>query len=295
MNTQFGHWRQKPPLGTLLDPDWIAATGCIGCWAFNEGCGAVVNDLSGRANSAIATAYSGTSLPGWGGSTQGTASTLNGTSHYWTLPAATLTGQFPKATATLCVLLQLQAATPGGLGQTGFVRMTGTTDSGSSSHYPLTTGNLYVGTLRNDRQGPITPSSLVDRTKPHMATVTTKPGASGWAVYQNGIQLATATGVAAGSLSLDTTNGVYLGRSDNPGAGGAPYLLQGKLLGAWLFNQWMPQGVVVDFVANPWAGFLAPSARRWLTSTTNTLSPWGLLYGPQLGGSKAGVLPAGVM
>lgn len=248
-------WDRKPPFGYGLDPDWVNATGCIGAWMLNENVGTFVNDFSGKRNHA---SFVGPANPQthWTGTQAGSAVVLNGSSQYINLP--TSVAAFPKNTATLAILLQRNVATPPTYPNgPGFARCEG---SGmAASVYPWLDGLIYCATFRTltlNRVNSITPSSKVDRTVPHMVTVTTKPGANGWQFYQNGIQIANTTGEA--TLSIDTAGGIYLGRSDS-----TPYALEGRILAAWLFDQWHNQDRVINHAVNPWSGVLAPPTRSW--------------------------------
>lgn len=52
--------QQKPPLGYQLDKSSPFAQGLVGCWLFNEGAGAMINDLTGKTSTQTITA------PNWG-------------------------------------------------------------------------------------------------------------------------------------------------------------------------------------------------------------------------------------
>lgn len=158
---------------------------------------------------------------------------LDGAGDYVTL--ASTADSFPTDEATLAVWCRFRVATPASIGDTGFVRLTTTSNSTLSTHYPYTNGAGYFNTFLNSRVGPVTMSSAVVRTNWHLITVTSTPGAGGWAVYQNNALLATSTGQA--SIDLDEANGLWLGRSDNPSAGGAPFEMDGHLGGAMLWTR----------------------------------------------------------
>jgi len=45
--------RQKPPLGSVLNPDHPLAQGLVGCWLMNEGGGSKIYDLTGNTNGTL--------------------------------------------------------------------------------------------------------------------------------------------------------------------------------------------------------------------------------------------------
>lgn len=63
-----------------------------------------------------------------------------------------------------------------------------------ASAFPYTDGNYYSSLFRAAQVSLGAPRADVDREQWHLITVTTKPGASGYTVYQNGMVQAQATG-----------------------------------------------------------------------------------------------------
>ena len=59
----------------------------------------------------------------------------------------------------------------------------GYSQGASNDHYPWSDGAAYISTFRNNRIGPITLSSTINRALPHMVSVTTD--SSNWKLYQN--------------------------------------------------------------------------------------------------------------
>jgi len=174
--------------------------------------------------------------PTWGGN-NGIAQelTFDGVDDYVSIPAAVETPLTASAEATLIVWIKLRTATPAAIGKTGFVRFTNSPATSTSSHYPYhADGKAYISTLRTNRSGGITLSTAVIRTEWHQVAITSKAGASGWVMYQNTTAVLTAS---TGSSALDEGNGIWLGRSDNPSAAGAPYFLDGWIASTRLYNR----------------------------------------------------------
>jgi hypothetical protein len=59
----------------------------------------------------------------------------------------------------------------------------GYSEGTSNDHYPWPDGAAYISTFRNNRLGPITLSSTINRALPHMVSITTD--SSNWRLYQN--------------------------------------------------------------------------------------------------------------
>lgn len=83
--------------------------------------------------------------------------------------------------ATFNVWCQLRAATPAISGNSGFLALQGA--AASPTHYPFTDGNIYCATFLASNRYSFAPLSSVNRTLPHMVTITTD--GTSWKFYQN--------------------------------------------------------------------------------------------------------------
>lgn len=204
---------------------------------------------------------------------------LNGFSaDYVVLPSGI--DSFPTDRATLAVWCRFRVATPAAIGQTGFCRLTTTSNLNQSGHYPYTDGSGYFNTFLNSRVGPITLSSAVTRTRWHLVTVTSSPGASNWKLYQNDILLTSQTGQA--TINLDEANGIWLGRSDNPGAGSAPFHMDGWIGGALLWERDLSAAEVKAVYQEFAAGLPTFLNRRRVRGRVPAVPPAGGGFRPQL-------------
>lgn len=77
-------WLQKPPLGTPINWSHHLAKGLVGFWAFQEGGGDLVNDLSGNANHGTLKnmAFPPTATSGWNAGRKGVGLKFDGTDDY---------------------------------------------------------------------------------------------------------------------------------------------------------------------------------------------------------------------
>jgi hypothetical protein len=156
---------------------------------------------------------------------------FNGTSQYVVLPSGIEAPLTATGEASVVLWLKRLTATPASGTQSGFIRLTNTTTSVTSSHYPWTDGVGYISTFATARQT-ITLSAAVTRTNWHQVAVTAKAGTNNWVFYQNDIAVHTAS---VGSSSLDETNGLWIARSHNPAAG--PYYFQGWIDSVRLYDR----------------------------------------------------------
>tara|TARA_R110000772_G_scaffold8438_1_gene27896 strand:- start:2949 stop:3620 length:672 start_codon:yes stop_codon:yes gene_type:complete len=125
--------------------------------------------------------------------------------------------------ATLIIRLKLDSNIP----PTTESGIFGFTDGAYRSHYVWSNGLAYFDTFRSSRVDSITLSSL-DRTTPHMLSITTKGGGD-WKLYQNGDNVHT---VAAESTVSMGNN--YLG-VQNPSS--FVYTLKGQVYNLTLYNK----------------------------------------------------------
>jgi hypothetical protein len=118
--------------------------------------------------------YSGTLINGPTFSiSSGGSFTLDGSNDYIFAPIDT---SLFSTEATMIIWLKNVNA-GAGIGFLGF------NQSGANDHYPWSDGSAYLSTFRNNRLGPITLSSTINRALPHMVSVTTD--SSNWKLYQN--------------------------------------------------------------------------------------------------------------
>ncbi len=98
---------------------------------------------------------------------------LDGTNDYINAPVDT---SLFSNQATMIIWLKNTNAMSG----IGFL---GYSEGTSNDHYPWPDGAAYISTFRNNRLGPITLSSTINRALPHMVSITTD--SSNWRLYQN--------------------------------------------------------------------------------------------------------------
>lgn len=130
---------------------------------------------------------------------------LSGNDSYVTMSLET--GSFTSE-ASVSFFLKLRVATPTNVNNTG---LAGFDNTNAATNYPWTDGIGYISLLRagvggsDNRVQSVTLSSLVDRTTPHMLTITTTPGTNGYKIYQNTINIFQTTG-----LNTWATNGIRI-------------------------------------------------------------------------------------
>ena len=135
--------------------------------------------------------YSGTLINGPTFSiSSGGSFVLDGTNDYIFAP---IDANLFNTEATMIIWLKNVNA-GAGLGFLGFCQ------AGANDHYPWADGAAYISTFRNNRLGPITLSSTIDRALPHMVSVTTD--SLNWKLYQN----------ATLQYTTSSTGTVYLSR-----------------------------------------------------------------------------------
>lgn len=111
---------------------------------------------------------------------------------------AIATNMATYTSATFSVWISLPAESPAANGL--FFKCTA---NGQDSWYVYSSGDGYFNEFLNSRIGPIAMRAGVSRTNWNNIVVTTTPGASGWKIYQNGVQVTTTTGATnalAGSV-----------------------------------------------------------------------------------------------
>lgn len=118
-----------------------------------------------------------------------------------------------------------------------------------ATHYPWVDGNGYFSIFRQNRVNAITLSPTVNKSIPHMLTITTNPGTNGWKLYQNGTFVYQTTGENTINLSS-----YKVARSENRiGTGGgvdANYYLKGQIYNFSLYNRALsPQEILQNYNA----------------------------------------------
>jgi hypothetical protein len=182
----------------VLNKDSPQARGLVGWWPMMPTNGVELRDLAGRVGT-----QSLNGSPAWQSNVLGGQFlSFNGASEWLSFadPSALFDSE-----ATISFWIRLANATPSGGSQTGICYMEAAAIS--SSHYPFTDGNAYISTFRTARENAITLSASIDRTRWHLFTVTTKPGAGNWRLYQN------AEEVRSANPSFSIQAGWLIGRS----------------------------------------------------------------------------------
>lgn len=186
----------------------------------------------------------------------------NGSTDYHS--AGNLTGLL-STEGTFSVWVRRRLASPingGQGGDTGFVHV-GSDSAGQGSVYPWTDGIAYLGILRSLRIDGIALSSSVDRTRWHLFTVTSKPGANGWVLYQNHLTISTQTGDA--TVTLPSI--LQLGRT---AASGFTSYYDGQLRDARLYRRALSQQEVAAIYKNPYDLYKPYSQQsRMVSASTN--------------------------
>jgi hypothetical protein len=99
---------------------------------------------------------------------------------------------FPSSEGTVTYWAKLLTASPASDDFSGFGMQF--LPASSASHYPLTTGLIYIGEMSSDRPiNAVSPLADVTRTEWHMVTVTSKAGANNYRFFQNGRLVTQAT------------------------------------------------------------------------------------------------------
>tara|TARA_R110000772_G_scaffold249530_2_gene363997 strand:+ start:108933 stop:110231 length:1299 start_codon:yes stop_codon:yes gene_type:complete len=153
---------------------------------------------------------------------------LDGSNDYFSL--GDISNKLSTEASVVC-FLKLDASTPLGAGQTGIWYFV--SDSGVKDHYPFTDGLGYFGAFKSTRVNSIALSSNVKRDSWHMVTVSAKPGANGWNLYQND-ELITS---ASGDATIPDLTEAYLGSTNPINAG----TFDGKMSKCFLFNKSLTQ------------------------------------------------------
>ncbi len=229
----FGsRWRQKPPIGTLIDPSHPFAAGLVAFWAFNEGTGVPADSVS-HLPAASNNAPWGTGNPtGVSGFAAGYKLSFNGTSQYVGLgssnPQLNITGPIsivamcgPPADNTARLIFGGYAAT----GYAGFGFATNFATSTNELAYWSSSFGSWVGSNL----------SVVDGNG-HVFAVSCAGSASGQtAFYRDGVPIGTATSAFPGSYGGQMAIGA---RSD-----GALRYLSGGMSWVGIWNVSLPAAI----------------------------------------------------
>jgi hypothetical protein len=100
----------------------------------------------------------------------------------------------------------------------------GYSEGSSNDHYPWPDGAAYISTFRNNRLGPITLSSTINRALPHMVSITTD--SSNWRLYQNDTL----------QYTTSSTGTVYLSRF-TIGSSALSYFYGGDVYAFMIYNK----------------------------------------------------------
>ena len=100
----------------------------------------------------------------------------------------------------------------------------GYSEGSSNDHYPWPDGAAYISTFRNNRLGPITLSSTINRALPHMVSITTD--SSNWRLYQNDTL----------QYTTSSTGTVYLSRF-TIGSSALSYFYGGDIYAFMIYNK----------------------------------------------------------
>jgi hypothetical protein len=168
--------------------------------------GTLINSPTFNSGNGGGIVFAGRSSAGGGG--------LSGNDSYVTMSLDTT---LFTSEASISFFLKSRIATPTNAQNAGLSGFNNTT---SGTHYPWVDGIGYFSLLRaqvggsDNRVQGVTLSASVNRTTPHMLTVTTTPGTNGYKIYQNTINIHQVTG-----LNTWATNGIRIIGTVDPNSG----------------------------------------------------------------------------
>lgn len=227
--------------GLLLDRAHPINRGLMGWWPMNEGGGIRVGDISGNQFHTTGT----TTLPKWSGGPFGTAMAFDyALTTYLTFPDMR---SRLGTEATFSVWVKRKNSPPSSPDE-GAWSFAGT---GNNCHYPYIDGTIYIGTFATVRK--TIGASAVDLTKWHLVTITSKPGAGGWVMYQNAQPVYSTAGDATVSIPAAPTLGKSLGA----------FYLSGGYSHLRLYNRALSAVEVAQLYAEPMAGAIDRDIRRF--------------------------------
>jgi hypothetical protein len=263
---QSFRWPNKPSSGVMLDPDWVDQMGIVGFWVLNEGCGGRVNDVSGAGQTGTLT--TGSTAPTWastkGGGGLRFASGGLGASNV-SLANTARTCNFVNNFTVGAVFSQI--GTNGGTANIGGLLTK--YQSPANNTWSLRIGGraLQLAGYGSVSGGTTTLNAIQTGIA---STATAAAGTSGTTtLYLDG------TNVASGNayLALSTTNTLTIGQDFVSEVSGRT--LNGYVLAAFVAGRAWTQNESRDFTGNPYAGFLAPSTRRWFVGSATPSSTTG--------------------
>jgi hypothetical protein len=107
--------------------------------------------------------------------------------------------------ATFSLYVKLKNNVPTTIAKSGLCYL----GTSPSTHYPYTSGTIYMDIFRNDR--PTIGTGSVNKSNWHLLTITNEPGIDNWIVYQNLNSIYSATG--ENSIYIPSTP--FIGRNNN--------------------------------------------------------------------------------
>lgn len=237
--------RTKPSCPVLYRSHPLAQ-GLVGTWAFHDGGGLRLTDLSGFSNHG--TLVNG---PTWTAGRSGSALSFDGNDDHVNVSTASMPF---AAAASLTLWVKLAVATPA-LEQTGFMHL-----GQQRSHYPWSNGLGYFSEFRASRVHDVQLSGSVDRTQWHLVSITTAPGANGWKLYQNAHLIHS----VAGESSISRPPTMTIGASE-----GDIRFLQGEIDDIRIYNRALSADEIATIYADPWAIYRTPK-RYWMGATLSS-------------------------
>ena len=249
------HWRNKPPLGSLLDLSHPLARGQVARWALFEGAGGQLWDLTGNGLAATS-GTTGSVLPAWGTGTRGTALHFDGGTSYASFPGTNTLLQSAKFTIHARLLLFGTAGVQ--VSVANFAETTGpTTDYGWAlyTNAGAFAVNTYQGTSAavTASGGSASANTIYSQTATHDGTTLT--------LYVNGLQVAQTAGASPPYLA--GTMAGRLGCLYNTASGLPSLFLNGWLEGVTLYNRALTPAEVMWRHEEEWADILTPTTRRY--------------------------------
>lgn len=242
MINRIPYGRNKPMVGGQLNLSHPLARGLVVRWLFNEQGGTRLNDISGRGNHG--TLING---PVWNNRTL----SFDGGNDYVSL--GDITSAFTNQEATFTVWVKRNLHTPLSQENTGSWSFN---NQAWGSHYVWTNGQIYDGSFKYERTD-VGAGIVSDRTQWHHIAITRKSGENGWKFYQNGIEIASASG---GTWQMNTS--IKIGQSSTS-PGYPDFYFTGLLDDIRIYNRALSAQEVRELYVNPYADMLMPRNRNF--------------------------------
>jgi hypothetical protein len=255
-DTRF-KWLNKPLLGSQLDPDWASEYGIVGYWLFNENGGTRINDLSPNR---FAGALKNFASPGWAGGQNGSVLAFDGTDDYVDMGSASQSGALNFNNQDFSFFLRAASSSNGGF---LLSKTDGPGGNGYDFAYNLGGNNGQWGWRTNSADTCQVTSGNYSDGNFHLAVCTYRVRDSSLALYLDGPIAATANGTITGNSAAPLQFGAR---------NGANIVVASKIDFVGICNKTLTLDQSTRLYANPYAGILPPTTRRWFVGVTGGAS-----------------------